>query len=164
MLPDNETKTGDRFRTPDLVIEETGVYVPEQQAYLQIMRTAELLGSELSELFGRHGLSGKQYNVLRALRRGGPAGLTASEIGAQMTDHRADVTRLVDRLVRDGLVKRLNDQHDRRIVRTVLTERGCDKLKQVDAPLIEVHRRQLGHMSERQLGQLIRLLKRVRGE
>lgn len=161
MLPDRH---GHQFQTPDLVVEETGAYVPEQQAYLQIMRTAELLGSDLSELFARHGLSGKQYNVLRALRRGGPAGLTASEIGAQMTDHRADVTRLVDRLVRECLVERRVDEQDRRIVRTTLTERGRNKLKEIDGPLLEVHRRQLGHMSERQLEQLINLLKRARGE
>ena len=153
-----------RFATPDLVVEATGQYVPEQQAYLNIMRTAQFLGADLTELFARHDLSGKQYNVLRAIRRGGKQGLTASEIGEQMTDRRADVTRLVDRLVREGLVERRHDKADRRIVRAILTGKAAKLLRALDGPLVETHRRQLGHMSKTELGALISLLQKVRHE
>lgn len=152
----------ERFSTPDLVVKETGRFVPEQQAYLNIVRTAQVLGADLAELLSRHGLSGKQYNVLRAIRRGGKPGLTASQISEQMTDRGADVTRLVDRLVRDGSVDRRHDEADRRVVRASLTARGAKRLRALDAPLIERHRGHLGHLSAKEIDTLIALLKKAR--
>lgn len=152
------------FRTPDLVVEETGLYVPEQQAYLNLVRTAEVLGQRVGDLMSRYGLSGKQYNVLRSLRRGGAGGLSVSQISEQMTDPRADVTRLLDRLVRDGLVDRQPDQTDRRSVRAYLTEAGSKLLAEIDGPLLETHRQQFAHMSPAEIEQLAALLKKARGE
>ena len=152
------------FETPDLVVRETGVLSPEQQAYLQLMRTAQTLGADLSALFAQAGLSGKQYNALRSLRRAGDDGATVSEIARQMTDRRADVTRLVDRLVRDGLAIRAHDTGDRRVVRVHLSDKGAALLASLDAPLLETHRRQLGHMAVPELEALVRLLKKARRE
>lgn len=160
----NEKPLAAGFRTPDLVVEETGDYVPEQQAYLNLIRTARALGEELAQLLAGHGLSGKQYNLLRAVRRAGAQGATPSQIGEQMTDRRADVTRLVDRLVRDGLVSRQHDERDRRVVRITLTARGAEVLQGLDAPIVELHRRQLGHMGPAELERLSGLLKKARGE
>ncbi len=153
-----------RFPTPDLVVQETGDYVAEQQAYLNLIRTAETLSADLSDLFDRHGVSGKQYNVLRAIRRGGADGLTASQIGEQLTDPRADATRLVDRLVREGFVEREHDASDRRVVRSRLTERGTSLLRALDAPLVDLHRRQLQHLTGDEIETLIALLKKARQE
>jgi DNA-binding MarR family transcriptional regulator len=159
-MRDRKRASGD-FAVPEMVAAETGAYVPEQQAYLNLIRTAEVLSGELQELLSRHELSGKQYNVLRAIRRGGENGLTASQIGAQMTDPRADVTRLLDRLVRAGLVERRHDRGDRRIVRASLTQAGAELLQGLDAPLIALHRQQLSHLSRRDIETLIKLLKRA---
>lgn len=153
-----------KFETPELVVKETGAYIPEQQAYLNLIRTAEVLSLEVSELLSGHGLSGKQYNVMRAIRRGGAAGLTASQIGDQMTDPRADTTRLLDRLVRDGLIFRQHDVADRRVVRAFLTEAGSKLLDVIDEPLVEMHRAQLAHLSSGELKKMIALLKKARGE
>jgi DNA-binding MarR family transcriptional regulator len=152
------------FQTPALVIEETGDPVPEQQAYLNLIRTAEILSIQLSDLFGEHGLSGKQYNILRALRRGGPDGLTISQIGEQMTDPRADVTRLMDRLEREHWVERQHGTEDRRVVRAHLTKAGAELLARLDAPIVALHRAQLGHMTSRELDRLSALLRKARGE
>ncbi len=153
-----------KFETPELVVKETGAYVPEQQAYLNLIRTAEVLSLEVSELLSGHGLSGKQYNVMRAIRRGGAAGLTASQIGDQMTDPRADTTRLLDRLVRDGLIVRQHDIADRRVVRAFLSEAGSNLLDAIDEPLIETHRKQLANLAPGEIKKLIALLKKARGE
>lgn len=152
------------FATPGLVAEETGAAIPEQQAWLDLVRTAQVLGQPLTALFAAHGLSGRQYNVLRALRRAGAAGVTASAVAAQMTDPAADTTRLVDRLVRDGLAARAPDPADRRIVRVALTPAGAALLAGLDAPVVAVHRAQLGHLSAEELAQLTALLRRARGE
>ncbi|WP_375551373.1 MarR family winged helix-turn-helix transcriptional regulator [Rhodophyticola porphyridii] len=159
-----DRQKSESFRTPDLVVAETGQFVPEQQAYLNLIRTAEVLGQRVTDLMSEHGLSGKQYNVLRAIRRGGTAGLSISQISEQMTDPRADVTRLLDRLVREGLVDRQTDEADRRVVRTYLTDAGIKLLEAIDEPLLETHREQFAHLSKTDIEQLTALLMRARGE
>ena len=64
------------FSIPDLVVEETGKFVPEQQAYLQLARTAGILQNDLKAFFKSYKLSEKQYNALRAVRRAGYQGIT----------------------------------------------------------------------------------------
>lgn len=152
----------DPFDLPVRVVAETGQHIPEQQAHLHIIRTAELLGSGLDDLLAAHGVSGKQYNILRALRRGGGAGLTVSEIALQMTDPRADMTRLLDRLARDGRITRAHDPDDRRVVRSRLTPAGLALLSALDGPVIDEHRRRLGHMTAEELAQLVALLTKAR--
>jgi DNA-binding MarR family transcriptional regulator len=159
VLPD----TAEPFPTPSLVAEETGP-LPEQQAWLQLIRTAQVLGQPLGTLFDAHGISGRQYNVLRALRRAGQSGLTAGEVARQLTDPAADTTRLVDRLVRDGLARRSTDARDRRAVRVHLTEAGAALLARLDAPLLAVHRDQFGHMAPAELATLVALLRKARRE
>ncbi|WP_227287679.1 MarR family transcriptional regulator [Boseongicola sp. H5] len=159
-----DQRQSESFQTPDLVVAETGKYVPEQQAYLNLMRTAEVLGQRVSDLMSGYGISGKQYNVLRAIRRGGDGGLSISQISEQMTDPRADVTRLLDRLVRDGLVDRQPDETDRRVVRTYLTEAGANLLESLDEPLLTTHKDQFSQLSKAEIEQLTDLLRKTRGE
>lgn len=146
-----------KFQTPDLVAKETGKLL-EQEVYLNLVRTAEELRLRLVELLNGFGLSGKQYNVLRAIRRGGPEGETPSGIGAQMAEPRADVTRLIDRLERDGLILRQHDKQDRRVVRVLLSERGRTLLADIDEPIRRLHRQQFVHMHPSDLRELSRLL------
>jgi DNA-binding MarR family transcriptional regulator len=152
----------DRFPTPQRVIDEMGVVVPEQQAYLNLIRAAEVLSVGLSELMSAHGLTGKQYNVLRAIRRAGEGGLPVSRIGEQMTDPKADVTRFMDRLERDGFVERVHDKADRRVVRVLLTEKGRAALAALDEPLIALHRAQFAHMDSEEVHVLTALLRKLR--
>ncbi|WP_300063879.1 MarR family transcriptional regulator [uncultured Roseobacter sp.] len=157
----NNKQSRDRFATPELVVAETGKFVPQQQAYLNLIRAAEVLSAPISELMAAHGLSGKQYNALRSVRRGGETGLSISEIGAQMTDPRADVTRLVDRLLKAGLVERYHDEADRRVVRVRLTEAGSEALNALDVPLLDAHRAQFQNLSGKELERLIALLRKA---
>jgi len=152
------------FETPDLVVAETGTYVPEQQAYLNLIRTTEVLGMKITDLLASHGLSGKQYNVLRSIRRGGSAGVRVSEIGAQMTDPRADTTRLVDRLGRDGLVARRHGEAGRRGVRTCVQEGGAALRGKGGAPGRGRHRDRRGQRAGEELRTLTARLKKGRGE
>src|SRR5262245_24291838 len=78
----------------------------EQEASLNLVRTQDHVQHEFSRLFEAHGASGPQYNVLRILRGTGGDGLPCLEIAAQMVTRMPDITRLVDRLERAGLVRR----------------------------------------------------------
>ncbi|MEM8834748.1 MAG: MarR family transcriptional regulator [Planctomycetota bacterium] len=140
----------------------------EEEAYINLLMTHEALAERLDRLFKSHGLSQPQYNVLRILRghrrraleEGSRAhtGVPSSTIAAQLTTRVPDVTRLVDRLESAGLAKRTRSKTDRRVVRVEITPEGEGLLEEIDTPLADLHREQLGHLGDRKLMQLNKLL------
>ena len=73
-----------------------------------------------------------------------------------------DLTRLLDRLEGRGLVSRCREAKDRRMVATRITEAGLELLRQIDEPVMELHRKQLGHLGKTKLNELLELLEAVR--
>ena len=141
---------------------------PEEEAYLNLMRTAaELSGAEsiyFRSLSPR--LSPASYNVLRILRgrqsRGQSKGVRASEIGSDMVVRMPDVTRLVDRLETQALVKRTRDTHDKRVVWVAITKKGLALLDRIEGDVHDTVRTLLKHMSKDELDTLSRLLEKAR--
>src|SRR5262245_2318907 len=107
------------------------------------------------------GLSNEQYNVLRILRGSHPARLACSEISQRMIARDPDVTRLVDRLSRRGLVSRVRGKQDRRVVEVGITDKGREVLKALDQHVDRMPRAVLGHLGPAKLSHLARLLERV---
>jgi DNA-binding MarR family transcriptional regulator len=148
--------------------------VPEQEAFLAVMRTADALMGDLAELLKPHGISPTQYNALRILRGAGAGccdgghadpsakGIAVREIGDRMITRDPDMTRLLDRLEARGLIARARDSTDRRVVTSRITEQGLALLAGLDEPVLDLHRRQLGHLGPRKLGELSDLLCHVR--
>ncbi len=134
---------------------------PEQEVSLNLARTADRLQGEFARLFKDHGISGAQYNVLRILRGAGEP-LPCQEIAGRMITQLPDITRLVDRLEDAGLVERSRTMSDRRLVLTRITERGLCLLERLDEPVLQTHRRQLGHLTRAELDELNRLLVKAR--
>ena len=132
--------------------------VAQVDAYLALITTAERFEREVVELLKGAGLSPSQYNILRILRGAGDAGLACGQVGGRLVRHDPDVTRLMDRLEKRGLIARAREEQDRRVVRTRITPGGLELLATLDAPVDDLHERQLGHMSERRLGDLKTLL------
>ena len=135
---------------------------PEQEAFLNVLRTAARLEHGLADGLKPHGLTLTQYNVLRILRGAGPEGLCRNEVQDRMLTPVPDVTRLLDRLEDAGYVVRERDEADRRYVMAKITQEGLDLLEELDGPVRRFHRDQLGHMSPSELGTLSRLLKKAR--
>lgn len=132
------------------------------EAYLNLLRTADVLSRDVEAVLRPAGLSQTQYNVLRILRGAEPAGAKCSEIAARMITRDPDVTRLLDRMESLGLVRRARSAHDRRVVTVRITDAGLRLLRRLDRPIVEVHERQFGHLGERRLRQLIGLLEHLR--
>src|ERR1035441_9130235 len=82
----------------------------QAEAYLNLLKTAEVLEQALNAGMKAYGISGTQYNVLRILRGAGPDGLACSEIGSRMITHDPDITRLLDRLETRALIVRQRDE------------------------------------------------------
>lgn len=134
----------------------------EEEAYLNIVRTSNALAQGIAELLRSHDLTPAQYNVLRILRGAGEQGLTASDIASRMISRDPDVTRLVDRLEKRGLVDRWRCSEDRRVVWTRISPAGRELIDPLDEPLNELHRQLLSHMSPEKLQTLIELLEEAR--
>lgn len=134
----------------------------ETEAILNLVRTADRLMRPGAELLKERELSPTQYNALRILRGAGKAGLACSEVGERMINKDPDITRLLDRLEERGLVTRARDEDDRRVVTAKITAKALQILAALDEPLVALHRRQLGHLSEEKLRQLIALLEAAR--
>jgi DNA-binding MarR family transcriptional regulator len=130
---------------------------PEEGAFLDLLRTTDLLSRGLIQVLKSEGLSGTQYNVLRILR-GAPEGLPCGEIAARMITRDPDVTRLLDRLEKRGLISRCRETKDRRTVVARITPGGLKLLTRLDEPVQEIHRKQLGHLGRERLRTLTELL------
>ena len=135
----------------------------EESAFLELMRTADLLSRPVAQLLKAEDLSSTQYNVLRILR-GAPEGLACGEIGNRMITRDPDITRLLDRLEKRGLVSRCRETKDRRMVLTRITDKGLELLARLDEPVQEAHRAQLGHLGREGLQALVDLVRRARSE
>ncbi|HVY92790.1 MAG TPA: MarR family transcriptional regulator [Bryobacteraceae bacterium] len=134
----------------------------EEEAVLNIVRTAEVAQRAISEFLDGFGLSAVQYNVLRILRGAGPAGATCSQIGKRMLTHDPDITRLLDRMEARGLIARARDGADRRAVITRITEAGLAVVGGIDRPLREFLQTRLGKFGRDGLASLTAQLEQVR--
>lgn len=142
-----------------------GRRTPRQAAnaelHITLVKAATRLMDEFSAVVKPVDLSLAQYNVLRILRGAGPQGATCGEVLGRLIQRDPDVTRLMDRLERRGLLQRWRDPDDRRIVRTHITAAGLDLLASLDDPVNDLHARHVGHLSERQLADLRKLIEEI---
>jgi len=136
---------------------------PEEVLFVELASATDLLSRAVARLLKTNHLSSTQYNVLRILR-GSPDGLICSEIGERMITRDPDITRLLERLEKRGLISRCREQADRRMVMARITPEGLDLLHRLDEPVRDLHRRQLGHLSAEERQQFADLLRAARSQ
>ena len=131
----------------------------EQEVFVGIQLAAHrALAPWADYLRAAANLSPSQYNVLRILRGVHPGVMACGEIAARMISREPDMTRLLDRLVRRGLVVRERGPDDRRVVRVRITATGLAGLRQLDEAALEMPRRLLQPMDAAELRSLVALL------
>jgi DNA-binding MarR family transcriptional regulator len=133
----------------------------EQEAALSILRTGDQLQIRFVRLFRQYGLTSSQYNILRILRGEGKP-LPILEIAGRTITVVPGITGLIDRLEQAGFVQRVRCEEDRRVVYVALTDHATRTLAELDEPLLGLHRKLLGHLSQGELKDLIRLLEKAR--
>ena len=136
---------------------------PEEAAFLEVLRTADLLTRGAFGVLKAEDLSLTQYNVLRILR-GSPEGLPCGELAGRMITRDPDVTRLLDRMERRGLISRARDSQDRRMVVARIAPEGLKLVDRLDEPVQSIHRKQLGHLGKKRLRALGALLAGARAK
>jgi len=129
------------------------------EIWQRLLYTFNALVKLSREVLKEHGISGPQYGVLRILQRRGPS--TMTELSEELLVTAGNVTGLVDRLVRDGLVERQAGRRDRRVVRTRLTDAGRALVEEAAATHHRFLSRLLEGSSEADKKRLLELLEQL---
>jgi len=135
----------------------------EEAVFLDLLRTTDMLSRGLVQVLKVEELSSTQYNVLRILRGAGE-GLACGEIASRMITRDPDVTRLLDRLEKRGLISRCRETEDRRTVRARIAPEGLTVLARLDETVQAAHRQQLGHLGRERRLALTELLRLCRSQ
>ncbi|RMH15969.1 MAG: MarR family transcriptional regulator [Gemmatimonadetes bacterium] len=133
-----------------------------QEALVALLRTSDRVRRYLDTVVQREGLTAQQYNVLRILRGAGPGGLPTLEIAERMIERTPGVTRLVDRLVDEGYVRRERCERDRRIVYCAITPEGLAVLERLDGPVDAADRLVMRDLDDEAIACLIDALDAMR--
>ena len=134
----------------------------QHEAHANIVRTSNLLVGAFDQLLKPYGITGTQYNVLRILRGAEPEGLCRNAVRDRLLSRMPDATRLLARMERAGLVTRARADEDRRSVTTRISDKGQRLVDALDEKIAKEHQRRLGHLSQKQVRKLIKLLTLVR--
>jgi MarR family 2-MHQ and catechol resistance regulon transcriptional repressor len=136
--------------------------VPEDRLavllFVQLHHTVDLVIKTVERDLAKHGLSVARYAILRMMHGRDPVQL--SWLADRHFSRRSNITAMVDRLVRDGLVERIPDEVDRRVTRVRLTELGrvvvetartphLSYLSQVMAPLDDTEKHVIINLLEK---------------
>ena len=130
---------------------------PAQAATLSVLSAAGHLAQALEVICAQYEITGEQYNMLRILRDAHPGGQPRNEVASFCTHRSPDVTRMLDRLVRQGLVARERAAEDRRCSMARITKAGLKLLSRIDPKLGAEMQRLTKSLSADELRQLARL-------
>ncbi|HUB30775.1 MAG TPA: MarR family transcriptional regulator [Terracidiphilus sp.] len=134
----------------------------EEEAFLNLLRTADCIDRVMQRVCRTWGVTGTQYNVLRILRGAGQQGLTCSAIGDRMITAEPDITRLLGRLKTQKLIQQRRDRQDRRVVWTHISEAGLALLRRMDPHIQRAPKELFGHMSAGDVREIVRLMELAR--
>ena len=102
-----------------------------QKAGINLIYTFNWMNEQVKNLFEKHGLTSQQFNILRILRGAGQP-LSTLQIRQRMLDKMSDTSRIVDRLIVKGLVKKITSKTDKRLVDVSITDKGKKLLAKLD--------------------------------
>lgn len=134
---------------------------PADEAVVGLFIVAGVLDDLAEAACAEHGITAVQYNVLRILRGVHPAGHPRGEISRRLMTRAPDVTRLLDRLVRSGLVERHWDADNRRLSIARITAKGLKLLTDLDPKIRGIQEHATRSLSKADLKTLIRILNQM---
>jgi len=104
----------------------------EQEGLLNLFIASNYLHSKLEEVCNESDITLSQFNVLRILKGAHPNGYPRHEIIRRMVEPAPDVTRLIDRLIKESLVERYITEEDRRLSLARITKKGINLLSKIN--------------------------------
>ena len=132
-----------------------------QKAGINLIYTLAWLKEKTKLIFEAEGITSQQFNILRILRGSFPQPLSTLQIRERMLEKMSDTSRIVDRLIAKGLVKKVTCKQDRRLVDVIITDKGKKLLDRLDTRQDEIDG-VLSHLSEKDANILSDLLDKIR--
>lgn len=133
-----------------------------QKAGINLMYTYGWVMERTKELFATEDITPQQFNILRILRGSHPQPLSTLQIRERMLDKMSDTSRIVDRLIAKGLVKKATCKTDRRLVDVMISDKGRKMLERLDLRQEELDNI-IGNLTEKEAATLSELLDKLRG-
>lgn len=134
---------------------------PHQKAAINIIYTLSWIRERTKSIFEAEDITPQQFNILRILRGSFPEPLSTLQIRERMIEKMSDTSRIVDRLIAKGLVKKLTCKNDRRLVDVIISDKGKKLLERLDVKQDEIDG-VLGNLSEKDATILSDLLDKIR--
>jgi DNA-binding MarR family transcriptional regulator len=131
-----------------------------QKVTVNIIFTNNWIMERINRIFDAEGITSQQYNILRILRGAGEP-LSTSQIRQRMLDKMSDSSRIVDRLILKGMVKKNEHKIDKRLVDIIITGRGMRLLEKIDAYNAKVDNIMM-NLSQAEAKKLNQLLDKIR--
>jgi DNA-binding MarR family transcriptional regulator len=113
-------------------INQTKFNSEHQKVTVNIIYTANWINEKLKAFFDKADITQQQFNILRILRGAGEP-ISTLQIRQRMLDKMSDTSRIVDRLLVKGLVKKTTCPTDKRLVDVSITGKGKKVLEKIDA-------------------------------
>ena len=131
--------------------------VQESLGYL-LGRSRLKLTKSIDCALGERDITGQQGAVLMLLASGTCA--TSGDISRELYIDSASTTRMIDRLVKRGLLTRIPCPEDRRVVKLLLTDEGKEMVQSLPATYVDVLNRHFAHFTAQETETLKGLLKK----
>lgn len=132
-----------------------------QKATVNLIYTLSWIRDKTKCIFEAEDITPQQFNILRILRGSYPQPLSTLQIRERMLEKMSDTSRIVDRLIAKGLVKKVTCKSDRRLVDVIITDKGKKLLERLDEKQDDIDG-VLGNLSEKDANILSDLLDRIR--
>ena len=141
-------------------IHQTGFRNAYNEAMINLLFTNNWMVEKIKEFVKQEGITPQQYNILRILRRSDKP-ISTLQIRERMLDKMSDTSRIVERLVVKGFVKKAVSEKDKRLVDVEITHEGLevlDKLDQRNKELDDIFH----NITEEEALQLSQMLDKIR--
>lgn len=132
-----------------------------QKAAVNLIYTLSWMRDKTKCIFEAEDITPQQFNILRILRGSYPQPLSTLQIRERMLEKMSDTSRIVDRLIAKGLVKKITCKSDRRLVDVIITDKGKKLLERLDEKQNDIDG-VLGKLSEKDANILSDLLDKIR--
>lgn len=145
----------------DKAIQQVKFRNPHQKAAINLIYTLSWIRERTKSIFEAEDITPQQFNILRILRGSFPQPLSTLQIRERMLEKMSDTSRIVDRLIAKGFVKKLTCKNDRRLVDVIISDKGKKVLERLDTRQDEIDG-VLSNLSEKDANILSELLDKIR--
>lgn len=137
------------------------VHTQSGKFIVNLAATTKSLEEKYHEFFSQWGISETKFNALLLLYQVGEEGMAFWELGEKMLVTRANITGLMDRLEKGGMIKREVNPEDRRSLIAKLTEEAKNLVEEILPEFKKLNEQVISVLDEEEKNQLINLLQKL---